>query len=115
MEYLQRNLYLDQLKALNNTPNIKVITGIRRCGKSILLDEYAAYLRNSESGCNLVKINLQELEYEELLEYRKLHAYAMEHYVSGTRNVLMIDEVQLCSSFEFQVTTPVLVHIFFWT
>ena len=75
MEYLQRNLYLDQLKALNNTPDIKVITGIRRCGKSILLDEYAAYLRTAEPECNIVKINLQELEYEELLEYRKLHAH----------------------------------------
>lgn len=100
MEYLQRNLYLDQLKALNNTPDIKVITGIRRCGKSILLDEYAEYLRNAEPECNIVKINLQELEYEELLEYRKLHGYAMEHYTSGVHNVLMIDEVQLCQSFE---------------
>lgn len=100
MEYLKRNLYLDQLIALNNTPDIKVITGIRRCGKSILLDEYASYLRNTEPECNIVKINLQELEYEELLEYRKLHAYAMEHYASGVHNVLMIDEVQLCPSFE---------------
>lgn len=100
MEYLKRNLYLDQLIALNNTPDIKVITGIRRCGKSILLDEYAEYLRNTEPECNIVKINFQELEYEELLEYRKLHAYAMEHYASGVHNVLMIDEVQLCPSFE---------------
>ena len=100
MEYLKRNLYLDQLIALNNTPDIKIITGIRRCGKSILLDEYSEYLRNTEPECNIVKINLQELEYEGLLEYRKLHAYAMEHYVSGTHNVLMIDEVQLCPSFE---------------
>lgn len=100
MQYLSREHYLNQLIALNNTPDIKVITGIRRCGKSVLLEEYASYLRESEPECNIVKINLQELEYEDLLEYRALHTYALKHHIPGVHNVLMIDEVQLCNSFE---------------
>lgn len=100
MKFLIRKQYLDKLKALNNTPDIKVITGIRRCGKSILLEEYAEYLTRTESNINIVMINLQELDYEELLDYRKLHTYAMEHCIKGRHNVLIIDEVQLCDSFE---------------
>lgn len=100
MEFLIRDHYLDKLKALNNTPDIKVITGIRRCGKSVLLEEYAEYLKKTEPEVNIVIINLQELDYEELLDYKKLHSYAVNHYCKGRHNVLMIDEVQLCNLFE---------------
>ncbi len=100
MKFLIRDRYLDKLKALNNTPDIKVITGIRRCGKSVLLEEYAQYLTKTEPDVNIVMINLQELDYEELLDYRKLHTYAVEHCINGRHNVLIIDEVQLCDSFE---------------
>lgn len=100
MNFLIRESYLDKLKALNNTPDIKVITGIRRCGKSVLLEQYAEYLKKTEPMINIVMINLQELDYEELLDYKKLHSYAIEQYRKDRRNVLMIDEVQLCDSFE---------------
>lgn len=100
MKYLIRGRYLDKLKALNQTPDIKVITGIRRCGKSVLLEEYAEYLTKTEPDVNIVMINLQELDYEELLDYRKLHTYAVDHCIKGRHNVLIIDEVQLCGSFE---------------
>ncbi len=100
MKFLIRDRYLNKLKALNDTPDIKVITGIRRCGKSVLLQEYANHLITTEPDVNIVMVNLQELDYEELLDYRKLHAYAVEHCIQGRHNVLMIDEVQLCNSFE---------------
>ncbi|MCM1045511.1 MAG: ATP-binding protein [Candidatus Gastranaerophilales bacterium] len=64
------------------------------------MEEYAEYLTKTEPNINLVVINLQELDYEELLDYRKLHAYAVKHCIKGRHNVLMIDEVQLCTSFE---------------
>lgn len=105
MKFLIRDRYLDKLKALNHTPDIKVITGIRRCGKSVLLEEYAEYLTQTEPDINIVMINLQELDYEALLDYRRLHAYAVEHCIEGRHNVLMIDEVQLCSSFEKAVNS----------
>jgi len=105
MNFLMRDRYLDKLKALNNTPDIKVITGIRRCGKSVLLEEYAEYLTKTEPDINIVMVNLQELDYEERLDYRKLHAYAVEHFIKGRHNVLIIDEVQLCDSFEKAVNS----------
>lgn len=105
MDFLIRESYLNKLKALNNTPDIKVITGIRRSGKSVLLEEYAEYLKETEPEVNIVMINLQELEYEELLDYKKLHSYALEHNIKNRHNVLMIDEVQLCDSFEKAVNS----------
>ena len=78
MKFLIRDRYLNKLKALNNTPDIKVITGIRRCGKSVLLQEYANHLIITEPNVNIVMVNLQELDYEELLDYRKLHTYAVK-------------------------------------
>ncbi len=105
MKYITRKKYLDELIELNGTPDIKVITGIRRSGKSVLLQEYADYLRASEPDTNIVMINLQELEYDCLLEYHALHQYVLEQYRKGIRNVLMIDEVQLCEKFELAINS----------
>lgn len=55
MSFLKRNRYLNQLIELNNTPDIKVITGIRRAGKSVLIDEYASYLSDNISDENTFK------------------------------------------------------------
>ena len=100
MSFLKRNRYLNQLIELNNTPDIKVITGIRRAGKSVLIDEYASYLSETEDNLNLVVIKLQDLDFEELLDYHKLNKYILEHHIEGKHNVLIIDEVQLCENFE---------------
>ncbi len=100
MEFIKRTRYLDQLIELNNTPDIKVITGIRRSGKSVLMEEYISYIKAAEPDANIVYINLQELDFEELLEYHQLNQYIMEHYIDGVHNLLLIDEVQLCEGFE---------------
>lgn len=105
VRHIQRNQYLNQLIHLNNTPDIKVVTGIRRSGKSMLLQDYVQYLKNTEEDINIVMINLQELEYDMLLEYHALHSYIMEHYVSGVHNVLVIDEIQLCEKFELAINS----------
>lgn len=100
MEYIQRKKYLDQLISVKNTPDIKVITGIRRSGKSVLTEEFADYLKETEKDVNLVVIKLQELDFEELLEYHALNQYILKHHIPGKLNVLIIDEVQLCDGFE---------------
>lgn len=100
MNYIQRTEYLKQLISVKNTPDIKIITGIRRSGKSVLTEEFANYLRKTDPDVNLVIIKLQELDFEELLEYHALNRYILEHYISGKYNVLIIDEVQLCEDFE---------------
>ena len=100
MDYIQRKEYLAQLVSVKKTPDIKVITGIRRSGKSVLTEEFAEYLQQNESDVNLVVIKLQELDFEELLEYHALNQYILDHHISGKYNVLIIDEVQLCEGFE---------------
>lgn len=112
MDYIKRNRYLNQLISLNNTPDIKVITGIRRCGKSVLMEEYSEYLRTNNPDLNLISVNLQDLDNEALLEYHALHKYAIGHHIPGKHNVLMIDEVQLCPNFEKAVNSLHAKHMF---
>lgn len=105
MELIIREKYLDELKSLAGTPDIKVITGVRRSGKSVLLQQYAQWLKNNKSKVNIISVKLQELEYEELLDYRKLHYYVCDSYKDGFYNVVMIDEIQLCEKFELAINS----------
>lgn len=105
MRYITREKYLDELIELTDTPDIKVITGIRRSGKSSLLEAYVKYLQETEQHTNIVMINLQELEYDHLLEYHALHEYIISKFIEGHRNVLVIDEVQMCNKFELAINS----------
>ena len=105
MQLIVRKKYLDELIELYGTPDIKVITGIRRSGKSVLLQEFVTYLQSLEEPINIVMINLQELEFDYLLEYHALHKYILNQYKEGMTNVLLIDEVQLCPQFELAINS----------
>ena len=105
MPWIVRQKYLNELIALTGTPDIKVITGIRRSGKSVLLQQYADWLLKNKSDVNIISVNLQELEYDELLDYHKLHSYVCNHYKDGFQNVVMIDEIQLCDKFELAINS----------
>ncbi len=112
MQLIIRQKYLNQLIELYKTPDIKVITGIRRSGKSVLLQEFVQYLKQAEDNINIVMINLQELEFDSLLEYHELHKYILEHYMDGMQNILLIDEVQLCPKFELAINSIYTKRIF---
>ena len=105
MQLIVRKEYLNELIELYGTPDIKVITGIRRSGKSVLLQEFVSYLQSLEETVNIVMINLQELEFDYLLEYHALHKYILDQYKEGMTNVLLIDEVQLCPQFELAINS----------
>ncbi len=105
MQIIVRKEYLNELIELYGTPDIKVITGIRRSGKSVLLQEFVSYLQSLEEPVNIVMINLQELEFDHLLEYHALHKYILDQYKEGMTNVLLIDEVQLCPQFELAINS----------
>lgn len=102
---IQRGMYLERLIDCANTPDIKVITGVRRCGKSILLNHYMHYVQANESDTNIIFINLQDLDYELLRKYKQLHDYIVARYVDGVRNLVVIDEVQLCYKFELAINS----------
>ena len=105
MKIIDRPLYLNRLIALKDTPDIKIITGIRRCGKSWLLKAYIQYLQKSGEDINIIFIDFMDLKYEHLKEYHKLYSHIESRYVSGKPNYVFIDEVQMCSGFELAVNS----------
>lgn len=100
MKLITRNLYLDKMIDVIGTPDIKVITGVRRSGKSKLLDSFYDYLKNTKEEKNIIRIKLNLKEYEKLLDEDELYKYVEEQYVEGVANYLLIDEIQLCNGFE---------------
>lgn len=98
-------MYLSQLKGLINTPDIKIITGIRRCGKSKLLSAFANHIAKNDATANIISIDLTKIRFEHLKEYHALNDYIEQNYRSGVNNYLMIDEVQLCPNFELTINS----------
>lgn len=82
------------------TPDIKVLTGVRRSGKSKLLEAFKNYVRNNIPDANIIHINFNLSEYDGLKEYRALNEYVKNHFVRNKENFVLIDEVQMCENFE---------------
>ena len=82
------------------TPDIKVITGIRRSGKSELLSMFKDYVLNSDKDANIIFIDYNLVDFEDLKEYKKLIEYIDNLYNANKNNYIMIDEVQMCDGFE---------------
>ena len=100
MKLIDRKQYLDKLINVIGTPDIKVITGVRRSGKSKLLEAFKDYVEAEISDYNIIHINFNLPEYDHLLEYRPLYDYVKAQYVKGKQNFVLIDEVQMCTDFE---------------
>ena len=98
---VERVEYLEKLKQWKDEQVIKVVTGIRRCGKSTLLAQYQDWLRTQGiKDQQIISINFEELEYEELLDYKKLYNYLKEHLAEGETTYIFLDEIQKVPSFE---------------
>lgn len=98
---VERREYLKSLIQWKDEQVIKVVTGIRRCGKSTLLTQYQSWLqKNGVSEEQIVSVNFEELEYEDLLDYKKLYAYLKERLVSGKTTYIFLDEIQKVPYFE---------------
>ncbi|MBO4558672.1 MAG: AAA family ATPase, partial [Lachnospiraceae bacterium] len=93
MKLIQRKKYNDELAALVNIPDIKVITGIRRSGKSKLMDAMVDIIKKADPSGNIIHINFNLTEFEDLLEYHKLESYIENEYSSGVNNYVLIDEI----------------------
>lgn len=99
MKLIDRDKYLNEIINVVDTPDIKVITGVRRSGKSKLLDAFYNYLTNNIEG-NVIRIKLNLKKYEKLLDKEELYNYIDKRYIEGVNNYLLIDEIQLCTGFE---------------
>lgn len=105
MKLIERKFYLQQLIDVMYTPDIKVITGIRRCGKSKLMDAFISYVQKLPNESSIVRIKLNLKEFEALKEENALYEYINSHYVPDKENFLFIDEVQLCRGFETAINS----------
>jgi len=105
MKLINRVLYIDRLRRIQGTPDIKIITGIRRCGKSRLLQEFIKYIEGTEKDANIIFVDFTRLEFESLREYHALYQYVQEHHRLDKTNYLMIDEVQMCPNFEIAINS----------
>ena len=100
MKLIKRDKYLNKLINVIGTPDIKVITGIRRSGKSKLLEALKDYIIDNIKNCNIIHINYNLKKYDNLKESHKLYDYVNANYKEKMINFVLIDEVQMCDDFE---------------
>ncbi|MDR2711799.1 MAG: ATP-binding protein [Clostridiales bacterium] len=101
-----RDDYLNRLIALKDKSLIKVITGVRRCGKSSLLDLYEDYLlQTGVDPENIIRINFESLEFDRIKDYRDLNQYVTAHITGANKVYLLLDEVQMVKEWERTVNS----------
>lgn len=100
MKYIERKHYLDRLRGLKNTPDIKIITGIRRSGKSELMRAFINDIKITEENANIIYIDYYNLEFDDIKNYKQLNEFVEKSYNPNKTNYLFVDEVQLCNQFE---------------
>lgn len=100
MRLIERDFYLNKLIDVMGTPDIKVITGVRRSGKSKLLEAFMAYVKANDPNANIMHINFNLNMFEDLSEYHAMNDYFEKAYTPDKNNYIFIDEVQMCAGFE---------------
>ena len=101
MEKIKREEYLSILRNFKDKQIIKVITGIRRCGKSTILELFQDYLKeNGVTEEQIIAINFENADYEELQDRKKLYNYLKEKLVKGKKTYIFLDEIQTVPEFE---------------
>lgn len=98
---IERTIYLEWLKNWREKQIIKVVSGVRRCGKSTLFDIYKDWL--IESGTEksqIISINFEDIEFEHLSEYHELYSYIKERLTANKMNYIFLDEIQHVDQFE---------------
>ena len=105
MKLVERKIYLEKLENLRDTPDIKVITGMRRSGKSVIVQQFINRIKQTEPLAHVLFVDFTRLEFEELKDYRRLSSWAEENRREGVRNYLVIDEVQMCEKFEHAINS----------
>lgn len=103
MKLIKREKYLNELIGVIGTPDIKVITGIRRSGKSKLLEALKKYIEENIKDYNIIHINYSLSKFDKLKECHKLYEYIESNYRENMNNFVLIDEVQMCDGFETSI------------
>ena len=98
---IDREEYLDFLIKSKDKQIIKVVSGVRRCGKSTLFEIYKDYLlKNGVEKIQIISINFEDMDYEELTDYKKLYEYIKSKIIEDKKNYIFLDEIQNVDKFE---------------
>ena len=98
---IDRKEYLDFLVKSKDRQIIKVVSGVRRCGKSTLFEIYKDFLlENGVAKNQIISINFEDMYYEELTDYKKLYEYIKSKMIENKRNYIFLDEIQHVDKFE---------------
>lgn len=100
MKIIEREFYISKLINVIGTPDIKVITGVRRSGKSKLLENFKDYIIKKNPNSNIIHINFNIKKYDILKTADSLYNYISENYKNNKDNYVLIDEIQMCNEFE---------------
>ena len=104
MKIIERKDYLDRLIRLKDIPDIKIITGLRRSGKSELVRAYMEWIRTNEDT-NIIYVDFADLKFDDLKTYKELYNFCEGQYIDGKTNVIIVDEVQMCEKFELAINS----------
>ena len=100
MKIIDRDMYLNTMIRVIDTPDIKVITGVRRSGKSKLLELLKKYIEKNIDNSNIIHINYNLKKFDNLLIGDKLYNYIDDNFDENKENYVLIDEIQKCNGFE---------------
>lgn len=98
---IKRENYLSRIRGFYESDLVKILVGIRRCGKSVILNQIIDELK--ESGCDdnhIIYINFEYIEYEELKDYKKLNKYIKDQLLDKNKYYIFLDEIQKVENFE---------------
>lgn len=105
MRLIERKAYMNKIIDVIGTPDIKIITGVRRSGKSKLLEAFRDFIASNVKNANIIHINFNLAENEKYKDYHVLNDYIEAQYRKGVDNFVLIDEVQLCPNFEITINS----------
>ena len=99
--FIKRERYLAKIRPFYDVDLIKVLTGVRRCGKSVLLGQIEEELRSSGyDEEHVIKVNFEDLQFEKIRNAERLNKYVIDHIKDDGRYLIFLDEIQHVRSFE---------------
>ena len=99
--YVVRKNYLNKIREFKEKNLIKVITGVRRSGKSVLLEQFQEELKNDGiKDSQIISLNFERIENEDLLDYKKLHTYITDRLNKDGWTYIFLDEIQMVEQFQ---------------
>ena len=106
MKMLKREIYLSRIRGFYDSDLIKILVGIRRCGKSVILKQIMDEIKeNGIEENHILYINFEFVEFEDLKDYKKLNSYVKEKVKDNKKYYIFLDEIQNVEKFEIVVNS----------